>query len=377
VNLFEETGYSRLLQAMRSRTVRDGRPDRTDKDRISAADREAPEDADHQPSEDADLKTGVQADHNGPKDADLKTPEDELQAGGEQADATWGETYAALVGQGGVKPLVPDDAPEPDPGTLADEIADKEPYEAADELIVLPSNQAAHILMLMNPKTAAKALAALHDGAVHEVLKFLESGTLAKMLDELLPFDDDDAARILELAEVRRAAETLAQIVSWRGFALNKMEPETAAAVVDEMTLGELGKAGYFGGSPDPLDRLIGYVSTERVLFLMSKIDTERAAQLLGNTVLRNPERADEFLSEMKPGRAGRIFDEMNIDIAVKWITRMDAAASARLLETMKPQRAAKLLNRLEPDHAQELLNSMRPELAYHVTKSMEKPGED
>jgi hypothetical protein len=90
------------------------------------------------------------------------------------------------------------------------------------------------------------------------------------------------------------------------GFIIRQMEPQPAAAIVDEMTRGELEKANYFSSTqrPDPLDRLMDYITIERGLYLMSMIHVDRAAELLGNMVQRNSERADEFLRKMKPGLA-------------------------------------------------------------------------
>lgn len=275
-----------------------------------------------------------------------------------QADSTSGERDAAQAGQQGVElSPVPDVRLETDPAdqALADEIAAKNPYDAADELALLPSSQAAHILTLMDPKTASIVLITLPDGPAHEILTSLEPDTLQAILNKLGPFDN--TARILELAEVRLAAVTLSKMQDSGSLSgsivLRRMEPQSAAAIIDAMTRGELDKAGYFssGAPPDPLDHLIDYVSIERSLYLMSKISAGRAAKLLENMVQRNSERADELLREMKPGLAAKIFGEMNIDTARGLITRMDAAAATRLLETMPPKKAAILRKSIEkPD---------------------------
>jgi flagellar motility protein MotE (MotC chaperone) len=269
-----------------------------------------------------------------------------------QIDLEDASTHAADAGDQGVT-LSPVSAVQPETDSadqgLADEIAAKNPYDAADELALLPSSQAAHILTLMNPKTALKVLTKLSNDATREILLSLEPGTLAAMLG---PFDY--AARILELAEVRLAAATLSKMQESSdlsgGMVLREMKPQPAAAIIDEMTRGELDKAHYFstGASPDPLYHLIDYVSIERCLFLMSRTSTGRAAKLLENMVQRNSERASELLREMEPGLAGRIFSEMEIDPARSLITRMDAASAARLLETMPPKKLAVLRKSIE-----------------------------
>ena len=233
---------------------------------------------------------------------------------------------------------VPDPA-APDDQALAGEIAAKDSLDAADELALLPSDRAALILTLMNPTTASTVLTKLPDGAAHAILTYLESDTLIEIVGALGPFSK---VRILELAEPRLAAAAFGKMQNSHGFVIRQMEPQTAAAIIDEMTRGELEKAGYFssGQSPDPLDRLMDYVTIERGLYLMGMIGLDRAAELLENMVQRNSERADEFLRKMKPGLAGRIFGEMDIDTARGWITRMDAAAATRLLEAMPPKRA-------------------------------------
>ena len=259
----------------------------------------------------------------------------------------------------------------------ADEIASMDAYDAADSLLNLPPSQAAHILSLMNPENSGKALGKLHDyDAASEILPLLESDTLAKMLDGLGPWDE--TARILEALAARLAGATLSKML-WSSSVLTKMEPESAAAVIDQMTPQELDKTLSINGSisPDPLDDLIDYISKDRGLYLMTRIRPSRAAKLLENMVQRNPERADELIREMRPGVAGRIFDEMDIDAALGWITRIDSTAAARLLETMPPKKAAILLNRIEPIHAQDLLILIKPERAFHVRKSMEKLEED
>ena len=260
---------------------------------------------------------------------------------------------------------------------LADEIASMDAYDAADALIDLPPNQAAHILSLINSENSGKALGKLHDyGAASEILPLLESDTLAKMLDGLGPWDE--TARILESAEARLAGATLGKMI-WSSSVLTRMEPESAAAVIDQMTPQELDKTLSINGSisPDPLDDLIDYISNDRGLYLMTRIYPSRAAKLLENMVQRNPGRADELLREMRPGVAGRIFGEMDIDAALGWITRIDSTAAARLLETMPPKKAAILLNRIESKHAQDLLSLIKPERAFYVRKSMEKLDED
>jgi Mg/Co/Ni transporter MgtE len=269
-----------------------------------------------------------------------------------QIDLEDASTHAADAGDQGVT-LSPVSAVQPETDSadqgLADEIAAKNPYDAADELALLPSSQAAHILTLMNPKTALKVLTKLSNDATREILLSLEPGTLAAMLG---PFDY--AARILELAEVPLAAATLSKMQESSdlsgGMVLREMKPQPAAAIIDEMTRGELDKAHYFstGASPDPLYHLIDYVSIERCLFLMSRTSTGRAAKLLENMVQRNSERASELLREMEPGLAGRIFSEMEIDPARSLITRMDAASAARLLETMPPKKLAVLRKSIE-----------------------------
>jgi flagellar motility protein MotE (MotC chaperone) len=228
----------------------------------------------------------------------------------------------------------------------------------------------------MNPKAAAKVLAKLHEyGVAPEIVTILESGALAKMLDELGSWDDE--ARILELAEVRLAAATLGKM-SWGGFVLNGMEPEIAAAIIEEMTPRELSETLKFGGSmsPDPLDRVIDNISNERSLYLMSRIGTRRSANLLANMVQRSPGRADELLREMKPGLAGRIFGEVDLDAALGWIKRIDVTASAQLLDSMPSNKAAILLERIESSDAQELMSHMKPERLFYVRKIMGKPGD-
>jgi flagellar motility protein MotE (MotC chaperone) len=269
-----------------------------------------------------------------------------------KADSTSVARDAADAGDQGVT-LSPVSAVQPETDSadqgLADEIAAKNPYDAADELALLPSSQAAHILTLMNPTTALRVLTVLSNDATREILLSLEPDTLVAMLG---PFDY--AARILELAEVRLAAATLSKMQESSdlsgGMVLREMKPQPAAAIIDEMTRGELDKAHYFstGASPDPLYRLIDYVSIERSLFLMSRTGAGRAAKLLENMAQRNSERVGELLREMEPGLAGRIFSEMEIDTARGLITRMDAASAARLLETMPPKKLAILRKSIE-----------------------------
>lgn len=351
---------------------------------ISEADRETREEADQAP-EKADLRTRVQDDRNGSKDVALKAPEAGVRAGGEQVGSAGEERDVAGAGDQDVMfPPEPGDQLETDLAVPADQaLADQaaameamDPYDAADALIDRPDDQAAHILALMNPETAAKALAKLHDyGVAPEIVPFLESGALAKMLDKLGPWDQ--TVRILESAEARLAAATLSEM-SWRSSLLREIEPEIAAAIIDEMTPRELDKTLNIEGSisPDPLDHLIDNISRERSLYLMSRIQTHRAADLLVNMTQRNPARADEFLREMKPGLAGRIFGEMDPDAALGWLTRMDTAVSARLLETMPPKKAAILLKRIEPSDTQELMSHMKPERLFYVRKIMERPDD-
>ena len=266
-----------------------------------------------------------------------------------------------------------------DPGrALADEIAAKDdPYDAADALIELPNSQIAHILALVDPDTAGHVLEKLLNDydADPEILTSLGSDTLAKILDELGPWEP--SARLLEFADARLGGATLSKM-TWGSHVLKHVEAELAAAIIDAMTVGDLGRAYYFGGhTPDVLDRFIDDVSIQRTLDIMRRMDARRAARLLGSMTKRNPVRADELLGEMQRGVAGRIFSEMDIDIAGTWITRMDAAVATRLLETMPPPKAAILLKHIESSNVQDLLNRMRPERAFRVRRSMEKLEED
>ena len=345
-------------------------------DRISQADRHAPEKA--------DVTAQVQVDRNGSKDTDPRAQEAGLPAGEEQAGSAGEEGDVAGAGDLDAElPPEPGDQIEADSAVPDDEdltgqiraMEAMDPYDAADSLINRPSDLAARILALMNPKAAAKVLAKLHEyGVAPEIITILESGALAKMLDELGPWGD--TVRILELVEVRLAAATLSKM-SWGGFTLTEMEPEIAAAIIEEMNPRELSKTLNVGGSlsPDPLDRLIDNISNERGLYLMSRIGTHRAANLLANMVQRSPGRADELLREMKPGLAGRIFGEVDLDAALGWIKRIDATASAQLLENMPPNKAAILLERIESGDAQELMSHMKPERLFYVRKIMGKPG--
>jgi flagellar motility protein MotE (MotC chaperone) len=277
-----------------------------------------------------------------------------------QADATSGEKDAAQAGQGGKLSPVPGVRPETEPATpndqaLADEIATKNPFDAADELAALPSSQAAHILTLMNPKSASGVLANLEDDTAREILTSLESDTVVAMLNS--PVVSDNTVRIIELTEPRLAAATLSKMQELNiysgGMVLRKMKPQPAAAIIDAMTRGELDRAQYFatGLDPDPLYRLIDYVSIGRILYLISRISVDRAAGLLEIMVQRSSERADELLWKMEPGLDRGIFGKMDIDIARDWITRMDAASATRLLEIMPPTKAAILRKSIErPD---------------------------
>jgi flagellar motility protein MotE (MotC chaperone) len=229
----------------------------------------------------------------------------------------------------------------PDDQALAGEIAAKAPLDAADELARIPSDRAAHILTLMNPTTVSTLLANLDDRAAYAILTYLESDALIEILDTLGPYGGK--VRILELVKPRLAATAFSKMREMQGFVIRQMEPRPAGAIVDEMTRSELEKAHYFGSTqpPDPLDRPMDYITIERGLYLMSMIRVDRAAELLGNMVQRNPERADEYLRKMKPRLAGSIFNAMDIDTAQGWIARMDAAAATRLLETMPPKKAS------------------------------------
>lgn len=234
------------------------------------------------------------------------------------------------------------DPAAPDDQALAGAIAAKDPLDAADELALILSDRAAHILTLMNPTTALTLLYNLDDGAAYAILTYLEPDALIEILDTMGPFSNK--VRILELVKPRLAATAFGKMRDMQGFIIRQMEPQPAAAIIDEMTRSELKRANYFHSTqspPDPLDRPMDYVTIERGLYLMSMIGVDRAAEILGNMVQRNSERADEFLRKMKPGLAGGIFGAMNIGTAQGWITRMDATAAKRLLETMPPKRAA------------------------------------
>ena len=86
----------------------------------------------------------------------------------------------------------------------------------------------------------------LHDSAAHAILTYLESDALIKMLDPLGPYDAK--VRILELIEPRSAATVFSKMQDMQGFVIRKMEPQPAAAIIDEMARSELEKARIFSG---------------------------------------------------------------------------------------------------------------------------------